>query len=128
MVFRISLESNSLQDNEHTFRYCFQDTLNPQRNCVKDIELKTHLFLHSTNFLMPRKTLSQKIKNGDVNILCQSEKQLNQAVLYSNQKYHSSIKSFIINLAIKYLISNKRFKFSILVKVFCKKGCVRNVF
>ena len=77
--------------HEHKFRHWFQDTLNPLRECGKDIESTMHLFLHSTNFLIPRQTLFQQIRNIDDSILSQSETQLNQALLYGNQNYHSSI-------------------------------------
>ena len=62
--------------HEHKFRHCFQDTLNPLCECAKDIESTMHFFLHCTNFLIPRQTLFQKIRNIDDNILSQSETQL----------------------------------------------------
>ena len=70
---------------EHKFRHCFQDTLNPLCECAKDIESTMHFFLHCTNFLIPRQTLFQKIRNIDNNILSQSETQLTQTLLYGNQ-------------------------------------------
>ena len=54
--------------HEHKFSYCFQDTLNPLCECAKDIESAMHFFLHCTNFLIPRQTLFQKIRNIDNNI------------------------------------------------------------
>ena len=44
-----------------------------------------HFFLHCTNFLIPRQTLFQKIRNIDNNILSQSKTQLTQTLLYGNQ-------------------------------------------
>ena len=44
-----------------------------------------HFFLHCTNFLIPRQTLFQKIRNIDDNILSQSKTQLTQTLLYGNQ-------------------------------------------
>ena len=68
--------------HEHKFRHCFQDTLNPLCECSKDIESTMHFFLHCTNFLIPRQTLFQKIRNIDDSILSQSETQLTQTRLY----------------------------------------------
>ena len=73
--------------HEHKFRHCFQDTLNPLCECSKDIESTMHFFLHCTNFLIPRQTLFQKIRNIDDSILSQSETQLTQTLLYGNQNY-----------------------------------------
>ena len=99
--------------HEHKFRHCFQDTLNPLCECSKDIESTMHFFLHCTNFLIPRQTLFQKIRNIDDSILSQSETQLTQNLLYGDQNYHSSINRLIIILTIKYLISTERFKCSL---------------
>ena len=77
--------------HEHKFKHCFQDTLNPLCECAKDIESTMHFFLHCTNFLIPRQTLFQKIRNIDNNILSPSETQLTQTLLYRNQNYHPSI-------------------------------------
>ena len=96
--------------HEHKFRHCFQDTLNPLCECSKDIESTMHFFLHCTNFLIPRQTLFQKIRNIDDSILSQSETQLTQTLLYGNQNYHSSINRLIIISTIEYLISTERFK------------------
>ena len=96
--------------HEHKFRHCFQDTLNPLCECAKDIESTVHFFLHCTNFLIPRQTLFQKIRNIDDNILSQSETQLTQTLLYGNQNYHPSINRLIINSTIECIISTKRFK------------------
>ena len=72
-----------------------------------------HFFLHYTNFLIPRQTLFQKIRNIDDSILSQSETQLTQILLYGNQIYHSSITKLIIISTIEYLISTERFKCSL---------------
>ena len=98
--------------HEHKFRYCFQDTLNALHECAKDIESTMHVFLHCTNFLIPRQTLFQEIRNIDVNILSQSAMQLTQTLLYGNQNYHPSINRVIINSIIEYIISTERFKCS----------------
>ena len=99
--------------HEHKFRHCFQDTLNPLCECAKDIESTMHFFLHCTNFLIPRQTLFQKIRNIDNNILSQSETQLTQTLQYGNQNYHPSINRLIINSNIEYIISIERFKCSL---------------
>ena len=99
--------------HEHKFRHCFQDTLNPLCECAKDIDSTMHFFLHCTNFLIPRQTLFQKIRNIDNNILSQSETQLTQTLLYGNQSYHPSINRLIINSTIEYIISTERFKCSL---------------
>ena len=99
--------------HEHKFRHCFQDILNPLCECAKDIESTMHFFLHCTNFLIPRQTLFQKIRNIDDNILSQSETQLTQTLLYGNQNYHPSIIRLIINSTIEYIISIERFKCSL---------------
>ena len=75
--------------HEHKFRHYFQDTLNPLCECGKDIESTVHFFLHCTNFLIPRQTVFQKIRNIDDNILSQTKTQLTQILLHDNQNYHS---------------------------------------
>ena len=95
--------------HEHKFRHCFQDTLNPLCECNKDIESTMHFFLHCTNFLIPRQTPFQKIRNIDDRILSQSEMQLTQTLLYGNQNYHSSINKLIIISTIECRL--KRFKY-----------------
>ena len=100
--------------HEHKFRHCFQDTLNPSCECAKDIESTIHFFLDCTNFLIPRQTLFQKIRNIHDNILSQIETQLTQTLLYGNQNYHPSINRLIINSTIEYIISNERFKCSLI--------------
>ena len=104
--------------HEHKFRHYFQDTLNPLCECSKDIESTMHFFLHCTNFLIPRQTLFQKIRNIDDSILSQSETQLTQTLLYGNQNYHSSINKLIIISTIEYLISTERFTWFLFVFVF----------
>ena len=68
--------------HQHKLRHWFQDTLNLLCKCRKDIESTVHFFLHCTNFLIPRQTLFQKIRNIDDSILSQSETQLTQTRLY----------------------------------------------
>ena len=72
-----------------------------------------HFFLHCTNFLIPRQTLFQKIRDIDDSILSQSETQLTQTLLYGNQNYHSSVNRLIIISTIEYLISIERCKCSL---------------
>ena len=103
--------------HEHKFRHCFQDTLNPLCECAKDIESTMHFFLHCTNFLIPRQNLFQKIRNIDGNILSQSEMQLTQTLLHSNQNYHPRINRLIINSTIECIILTEGFKCSFLIKV-----------
>ena len=99
--------------HEHKFRYYFQDALNPLCECGKDIEPTMYYFLHSTNFLIPRQTVFQKIRNIDDSILSQSESQPTQTLLYDNENYYSSINRLIIISTIEYLISTERFKCSL---------------
>ena len=111
LLTRLRLDLSPL--HEHKFRHCFQDTLNPLCECAKDIESTMHFVLHCTNFLIPRQTLFQKIRNIDNNILSQCETQLTQTLLYGNQNYHPSINRLIINSTIEYIISTERFKCSL---------------
>ena len=108
--------------HEHKFRHCFQDTLNPLCECGKYIESTMHFFLHCTNFLIPRQTLFQKIRDIDDSILSQSETQLTQTLLYGNQNYHSSVNRLIIISTIEYLISTERCKCSLFDFFFVKKA------
>ena len=82
------------------------------------MESKMHFFLHCTNFLIPRQTLLQKIRNIDDSILSQSETQLTQTLLCGNQNYHFSINKLIIS-TIKYLVSTEIFKYSLFDLTFC---------
>ena len=81
---------------EHKFRHCFQDTLNPLCDCGKGIESTIQFFLYYTNFLIPRQTLFQNIRNINDSILSQSETQLTQTLLYRNPNYRSNINRLII--------------------------------
>ena len=101
--------------HEHKFRHCFQDTLNPLCECGKDIESTMHFFLHCTNFLIPRQTVFQKIRNIDDNILSQTKTQLTQILLHDNQNYHSLIQPSSTYYRLK--DSNSHF----LIEDFCKK-------
>ena len=103
---------------EHKFRYIFQDTVNPLCECGKDNESTIHFFLHCTNFLIPRQTLFQKIRNIDDSILSQSETQLTQTLLYGNQNCRSSINRLIIISTIEYLIWTENLNDRFLMKVF----------
>ena len=67
LLTRLRLGLSHLHD--HKFRHCFQDTLNPLCECGKDVKSTLHFFLHRTNFLIPRQTPFQKIRNTDDNIL-----------------------------------------------------------
>ena len=112
--------------HEHKFRHCFQDTFNLSWEFGKDTELTMHFFLHCTNFLIPRQTLFEKMRNNDDNILSQCESQLIQTLLYSNQNYHSSINRLIINQPSNNQYQLKDSNACILTKTFCKKACARN--
>ena len=96
--------------HEHNFRHCFQGTLNRLCKRGKDIELAMHFFPHCTNFLIPRQTLFQKIRNIGDNILSQSETQLTQTLLYGNQ---NGINKLIIISTVEYLISTEKFECSL---------------
>ena len=112
---------------EHKFRHIFQDTVNPLCECGKDNESTIHFFFHCTNFLIPRQTLFQKIRNIDDSILSRSETQLTQTLLYGNQNCRSSINRLIIISTIKYLIwtenSNDRFLMKVFFFFVKKAGC-----
>ena len=72
LLTRLSLGLRHL--HEHKSRHCFQDTLNPLCECGKDIESRMHFFLHCNNFLIPRQTLFQKIRNIDDNIYLKAKR------------------------------------------------------
>ena len=90
--------------HEHKFRHCVQNTFNPLYKCGKDIASTMHFFLYCTNLLIPWQTLFPKIRSIDDSILCQSETQLAQTLLYCNQNYHATINRLIIISTIEYLI------------------------
>ena len=60
--------------HEHKFRHYFQDTLNPLCECGKDIGLTMYFFLHCANFLIPRQTFFQKIRNIDDNFYLKTKR------------------------------------------------------
>ena len=70
-----------------------------------------HFFLHCTNFLFPRQTLFQKIRNIDEKHFISNS--TNSTLLYGNQNYHASVNKLIIISTIEYLISAERFKYSL---------------
>ena len=96
--------------HEHKFKHCFQDTLNPLCECDKDIESTMHFFPHCTNLLIPRKPSFKKL--GKLMIA---------SYLKDNQNYHSSISRLIIISTIEHVVSTKRFKCLLLIKVFFVK-------
>ena len=61
LLTRLRLGLSNLRD--HKFRHCFQDTLNPLRDCGNDTETTTHFFLHCPSFHIPRQTLLNNIRN-----------------------------------------------------------------
>ena len=104
--------------HKHKFKHCFQDTLNPLCEWVKDIESTMHFFLHCSNILIPKHTLFQKIRHIDDN-LSQSQTQLVQTLMYNNQIYHPNITVLIIEV-LWYLQSEKIWS---LVKVAALQSC-----
>ena len=96
--------------HEHKFRHCFQNTWSSLCECDKDTEPTMHFILHCTEFLTPRQSFLQKIRNIDNKILSKSKTQLTQTILYGYQNYHSIVSWLIIILTMKYLISTERFK------------------
>ena len=96
--------------HEHKFKHCFQDTLNPLCECDKHIESTMHFFSHCTNLLIPRKPFFKKL--GKLMIA---------SYLKDNQNYHSSISRLIIISTIEHVVSTKRFKCLLLIKVFFVK-------
>ena len=99
--------------HEHQFRSHFHDTLNLLCDCGNGIEKTTLFFRHCPNFLTPRQTLLNNIKNINKQILSDDEVHLTQMFLYSNLNYNLIINRLILNSKIEYLISTERFKFPV---------------
>ena len=59
--------------NEHRFKHCFNNTINPNCICGGDIESITHLFLYSPECCEARKTLFDNIQSTDKMLLSQNE-------------------------------------------------------
>ena len=96
--------------HDHKFRPCFQDTLNPLRDCGNDTETTTHVSLHCPSFHTPRKTLLNNIRNINEQVLSHGKDQLIQTFRHGNPNCNLAVNRLILNATIEYLISTERFK------------------
>ena len=94
---------------EHKLKHGFQDTINPLCNCGQDIESFTHFFLHCPFFINKRRTLLSTIRSLDSKLFDCTNYDLTQTLLFRNTSQISSNSFKIINAAIDYILSSKRF-------------------
>ena len=95
--------------NEHKFKHGFNGTINSICICGADIECINHFFLHCPEYCVVRQTLFDNIQSIDKMLLSQNESSLTHLLLYGNPKRSSYVNAFILNSAIKFILSSGRF-------------------
>ena len=97
---------------EHKFKHSFQDSLNPL--CMNpygfDVEPTSHFLLHCPIYNNERSSLLSTIRNIDCKLLENTDSLLTQALLYGNPSLDINTNSLILNAAIDFILSTKRFE------------------
>ena len=96
---------------EHKFRYNFWDSLNPICNCSSSIESTKQYLLHYLlhNFKSERQTLSQNVRQANLNCLSIYEDALTHLLLYGHNILTENRNTFLSNSVIEYITSAKHF-------------------
>ena len=99
---------------EHKFKYSFPDCLNPLCFCGNENEPSTHYLLRCPTYTNERMTLLNKIESTDCRISEFSDAVVTKILLFGDNTLSDSSNTLILNSAIDYIISTKRFDDSIL--------------
>ena len=96
---------------EHKFRHNFWDSLNPICNCSSSIESTKQYLLHYLlhNFKSERQTLSQNVRQANLNCLSICEDALTHLLLYGHNILTENRNTFLSNSVIEYITSAKHF-------------------
>ena len=95
--------------NEHKFKHIFRNFLNPLCACNLEPEAISHYLLRCHLFQTERRTLLNDIKEIDENIVTDHENDLDQILLYGNERYRYDTNRMILLSTIKFCIDSKRF-------------------
>ena len=96
------------------FKHSFQNCLNPLCFCDNEIKTSTHYLLHCPTYTNERMTHLNKIKSIDCSISEFSDGVVTKIILFGDSTLSDSSNTRILNSAIDYIISTKRFDDSIL--------------
>ena len=95
---------------EPKFKHSFQDLLNPLCKCGFDVESTSHFLLHCPIYNNERSSLLSTIRNIDCKLLENTDSSLTQTLLYGNPSLDINTNSLILNAAIDFILSTKRFE------------------
>ena len=95
---------------EHKFKHSFQDSLNPLCKCGAEVESTTHFLLHCPIYNNDRSSLLSTIRNIDYKLLEITDSSLTHALFYGNPSFDIITNSLILNAAIDFILSTKRFE------------------
>ena len=104
------LRSGLTHLRDHKFKHSFQDSLNPIYNCGTDVKTATHYLLHCPLFSDERLILINNICNIDNNILNLNDSIFLEVLLFGNSSFNNTKNISILNTAIDYIVSSKRFE------------------
>ena len=95
---------------DHKFKHSFQDSLNPICNCGTDVKTATHYLIHCPLFSDGRLILIINICNIGNNILNLNDSIFLEVLLFGNSSFNNTKNISILNTAIEYIVSSKRFE------------------
>ena len=95
--------------NERKFRYDFNDTINPMRNCGADIKTTIHYLLPCRLYLVQRVDVLNGVYEWDSTLQSSSEDQLLIVLLYGSEKSALNVNKQIIGLIVNFLKASERF-------------------
>ena len=107
LITRLRLGLSHLR--EHKLKHGFQGTLNPLCTCGNDVESTEHSLLYCPQFIHERRTLLSTLGNLNYNLLENTSNVLTQTLLFGNMSISPSDNSKILNAAIDFILSTKRF-------------------
>ena len=107
LITRLRLGLSHLR--ELKFKHGFQDMLNLPCSCGNDVESSEHFLLHCPQFANERPTLLSTLGNVSYSLLKKNSYILTQTLLFGNMLLSPSNNSKILNAAIDFILSTKRF-------------------
>ena len=107
LITKLRLGLSHLKD--HKFKHNFLGCLNSIYCCGKDIEATVHHLLYCPNFSEERSIFFNNIKNIDENVLSGSDSRISKTLLFGISSFSDTKNSSILNIAIDYILSTKRF-------------------
>ena len=95
--------------NKHKFKHNFRNFLNPLCACNLEPETTSYYLLRCHLFQTERRTLLNDIKEIDENIVTDHKNDLDQILLYGNERYRYDTNRMILLSTIKFCIYSKKF-------------------